>query len=212
MTSSLFFAAVVFSNLRVLTKMIVIAISSTNCFPLISADGFPGLCRAAAISHSPTDTAKPTVPYSPSAGRGRMRSEARFGGLSAERGLVGKGQGEKNPPGLLPKNTTRHLFSSAWSSPVLGSPGLRCPSRAPWEPGSPAAVRRSPRHARCPAASGNPPRHLRRTRGGCFPRNVLFLGLFSLFPPEGAAGEEADASWHSRSDFIPVAAVYAAVW
>lgn len=46
-------------------------------------------------------------------------------------------------------------------------------------------------------------------QGQLLPQKCAFLRV--VFP-EGAAGEEADASWHSRSDFIPVAAVYAAVW
>lgn len=163
--------------------MIVIAISSTNCFPLIGTDGFHGVCRAAAIGHSPEIRQTPLC-CSPPVGPGRGAHAARrWGGRSAARGVLGKGEGEKNPPGLLPKNTTRCLFYSTW-----GSPGSCC---LPW---SPAAARCWPCHLQCwpwhpwrrpccpwcsAASSGDPARHLCRTRGSCFPRNVLFFGLFS---------------------------------
>lgn len=49
-------------------------------------------------------------------------------------------------------------------------------------------------------------------QGWQLPQECAFPWIVLPVSPEGAAGEEADASWHSRSDFIPVAAVYAAVW
>lgn len=200
------FAAVVFSSLRVLTNMTLIAILSTKCFPVISVVGFHGLCGVVVISHSlEIHWNPPSVTAHCQDGAGaRCVSE---GLCSVEPGMLAKENRIRILPGLLPTRRRRRLFS-LWSNP---SPGSAVPCS--W-----AALCRShgsrvpSRVLTMPAGSGNPLRLLCRTGGCGVPRNGLFLRLFSLFPPESAAGEEADASWHGRSDFIPVAAVCAAVW
>lgn len=121
--------------------MIVIAISSTNCFPVIGADGFHGLCRAAAIGLGPEIWQKPPSVWVPGPdGAGAARGAFRRALLN-ERVLAKKKKKEKNPPGLLPKNTTQRLFCFAWSSAVLGSPACApravLPAQSPWELGSP---------------------------------------------------------------------------
>lgn len=77
--------------------MIVIAISSTNCFPLIGVDGFHGLCRAAAISHGPEIQQNPpsiTAPWWDEAGAGRRMKCVSEGALLSE-GLLAKEKKKK---------------------------------------------------------------------------------------------------------------------
>lgn len=152
---------------------------------------FPWALQGGCYQPRPRDPAKPTLHYSPLVGRGRgwTQNEVRFGGCSAERGIVGKGEKEKNPLGLLPKNTTRRLFSFAWSSPVLGSPVPCCPrcaTRAETH-GS-----QGPRqwHGACPdvlCARWLQETH-RGTRVGLgvavSPEMCFCLGCFPRFPPK----------------------------
>lgn len=155
-------------------------------------------------------------PRQPLGGTGQGLARSASEGSLLNRGALANEMKKKILQVFCLKIQPGACFPSRGAAPSLAAPRraprAALPAQSPAGAGVPAAARCSPWGALCPAASGNPPRHLGRTRGGCFRRNALFLGLFSPFPPEGAAGEEADASWHGRSDFIPVAAVYAAVW
>lgn len=182
------FAVVVFSSLRVLTKLTVIVISCTNCLLLIRA----------MVSMGSAGQLLRGIQQNPPRGRGWTGSL----GLTAQPGTAGKGQEEKIPPGLLPKNTSRACFARRGAA--RAALGAVLPCRALQE-----LLQCSPQ---CPA----PPAPHQGTCAGpgvAAPPGMCFsLGLFCWFSPKVQAAKEADASWHSRSDFIPVAAVCAAGW
>lgn len=138
------FAVVVFSSLCVLTNMTVIAILSTNYFPLISMDGFHGPCGVAVISHGLEMHQNPpsvTAHRQERAGAGHVLE----GLCSAELGVLAKENRIKIPLGLLPTNTTRHLFS-LWSAPVPGS-AMPCSRAAHADPtGARSCPRRGAHH------------------------------------------------------------------
>lgn len=181
--------------------MIVIAISSTNHFPLISVDAFHRPCGAAAVGRSPSDPAS-DAPTSRThrAGRGEERGT---GGSRHRWQRRGRKKSSRVSPGgrawcLVWFARAARSLAAAHANP-LG------PARWQW-------ARCSPRRFGCPVASGTSGSP-GAAPGQLLPAEMCFSsGCFPRFPPEGAAGDEADASWHSRSDFIPVAAVYAAVW
>lgn len=180
------FAVVVFSSLRVLTKMTVIVISCTNCLLLIRAMVSMG-------SAADADPAKPST------GQRLDTEPGAFQRAPAQPGIAGKGQEGKIPPGLLPKNTSRACFAR------------RGAARATLGAAPPCRALRCSARCLCAQQLQEPTRAPVQARGGQLPQECAFPCLVLPVSPEGAAGKEADASWHSRSDFIPVAAVYAAV-
>lgn len=106
--------------------MTVIVISCTNCLLFIRA----------VVSMGSAGQLLMGTHQNPQRGRGRTRSPARSAGFAAQPGLAGKGEEEKIPPGLLPKNTTRACFARRGAAPALAAPrraGAALPHRAPRE-------------------------------------------------------------------------------
>lgn len=153
--------------------MIVIAISSTNHFPLISVDAFHRPCGAAAVGRSPSDPAS-DAPTSRThrAGRGEERGT----GGSRHRW---QRRGRKNPPG-----SPLEAEPGVWfGSPEQPNPWL-LPMRIPW-----GWLAGSGHGAPCGALGARRPREplgrLALHRGSCFLQKCAFPPVvFPVFPPK----------------------------
>lgn len=153
------FAVVVFSSLRVLTKMTAIVISCTNCLLFIRA----------MVSMGSAGQLLMGIQQNPHWGRGWTRSLACSGGLAAQPGTAGRGGGEI-PAGLVPRNAAGFVLLGVGSSaPCQGRAALQSPA---------GAAQCSPR-CLCAQQLWDPAGHLCRARGGSSPRNVPFPGLLS---------------------------------
>lgn len=149
------FAVVVFSSLRVLTKMTVIVISCTNCLLFIRA-----MVSMGSANGDPAELA-PSPPW----------SLARSRGLAAQPGIAGKGEEEKKFLQVFCLKVQagfvlQGLFGSAWGCRALQS----CSG--------------AHHHPSVPSSSRTPAGHLSRARGGSSPRNLLFSALWCCFPPK----------------------------
>lgn len=185
------FAVVVFSSLRVLTEMTVIVISCTNCLLFIGAMVSMGSAGQLLMgiqqnwlppSMEPGTFQRARCSTRDCWQRRRRKKFLQVFCLKIQAGFVLQG-----------------LFGSAWGS---AAPGLQSPAELLWC--SPQSL--------CAQQLQNPTRAPEQGQGWQLPQEFAVPCLVVLLSPEGAAGGEADASWHGRSDFIPVAAVYAAVW
>lgn len=96
--------------------MTAIVISCTNCLLLIGA----------MVSMGSAGQLLMGIQQNPQRGRGWTQSLAHSSGLAAQPGTAGKGQEEKIPPGLLPKNTSRACFARRGAAGAALGAALPC--------------------------------------------------------------------------------------